>query len=185
MTTFSLIPFQPDQTLPQITITGQIERFTSQLSLTWFITGEIDQIAIAAPNPLPTRQDHLWQTTCFEFFLGLTDQPDYWEFNLSPSGHWNCYRFSDYRQGMVTETALKILPFQFDHLPQRLTLQINLDLSGLLSSSSALMAGITTVIQTLDGNLSYWALTHPGPAADFHRRDSFQLDLPTEIQRAK
>ena len=110
MTAFSLIPFPPDQTLPQITITGHIERLASQLSLTWLVTGEIDQIAIAVPNPSPTRQDHLWQTTCFEFFLGLTDQSDYWEFNLSPSGHWNCYRFSDYRQGMVTETALNFLP---------------------------------------------------------------------------
>ena len=110
MTAFSLIPFPPDQTLPQITITGHIERLASQLSLTWLVTGEIDQIAIPAPNPLPTRQDHLWQTTCFEFFLGLADRPDYWEFNLSPSGHWNCYRFSDYRQGMTTETALKFLP---------------------------------------------------------------------------
>jgi hypothetical protein len=86
---------------------------------------------------------------------------------------------------MVTETAFKISPFQFDHSPQMLTLQINLDLSGLFSSSQAVIAGITTVIQTIDGNLSYWALTHPGPAADFHRRDSFQLDLPTETQRAK
>jgi hypothetical protein len=185
MTAFFLIPFQPDQTLPQITITGQIERLASQLSLSWLVTGEIDQIAIPAPATSPTRQDNLWQTTCFEFFLGLTDQPDYWEFNLSPSGHWNCYRFSDYRQGMVTETAFKISPFQFDHSPQMLTFQINLDLSGLFSSSPALMAGITTVIQTIDGNLSYWALTHPGPEADFHRRDSFQLDLPTETQRAK
>ena len=67
--------------------------------------------------------------------------------------------------------------FQFDHSPQMLTLQINLDLSGLFSSSQAVIAGITTVIQTLDGNLSYWALTHPGPEADFHRRDSFQIDL--------
>jgi hypothetical protein len=185
MTAFSLIPFQPDQTLPTITITGQIERLGSQLFLTFVVTGEIDQIAIPAPTTSPTRQDNLWQTTCFEFFLGLTDQPDYWEFNLSPSGHGHCYHFSDYRQGMAAEMALKILPFQFDKSPQRLILQINLDLSGLFSSSPALMAGITTVIQTIDGNLSYWALTHPGPEADFHRRDSFQLDLPTETQRAK
>ena len=25
--------------------------------------------------------------------------------------------------------------------------------------------------------LTYWALTHPGAQADFHRRDSFQVEL--------
>ena len=39
------------------------------------------------------------------------------------------------------------------------------------------MAGIAAVIKLAGGELTYWALTHPGPAADFHRRDSFVVEL--------
>ena len=39
------------------------------------------------------------------------------------------------------------------------------------------MVGIAAVIKLAGGGLTYWALTHPGPQADFHRRDSFLVEL--------
>jgi len=36
---------------------------------------------------------------------------------------------------------------------------------------------ITAVLQSRDGTCSYWALLHPGPEADFHRREGFALRL--------
>ena len=38
--------------------------------------------------------------------------------------------------------------------------------------------GLTAVIETLDGAISYWALAHPAEKPDFHHPDSFILILP-------
>jgi hypothetical protein len=37
--------------------------------------------------------------------------------------------------------------------------------------------GISSVIQTLDGYETYWALVHPSQQADFHQREGFILAL--------
>jgi hypothetical protein len=46
--------------------------------------------------------------------------------------------------------------------------------------SDLLEIAITAIIQTKDGNETYWALTHPAPQADFHRRESFILELAAQ-----
>ena len=43
------------------------------------------------------RRDGLWEHTCFEAFIGCVDDAGYYEFNLSPSKDWQCYRFEAYR----------------------------------------------------------------------------------------
>ena len=49
------------------------------------------------PFPVfPRRRDRLWEETCLELFLGEEGSERYWEFNLSPAGHWNVYRFEFY-----------------------------------------------------------------------------------------
>jgi hypothetical protein len=187
MTHFSLIPFPDNCPHAEIEITGQIERLDQQLSITFQLTGEIAKIAIALPDDHPSRRNELWQTTCFEFFLGLKNSPKYWEFNLSPAGHWNIYRFDDYRQGMTEELAFESLPFLVKVQPDSLTLSLSLDLGTIISSTQNLEVGITTVIQSKINNLifgqdtidtiTYWALTHVGQEADFHQRKSFILNL--------
>ena len=184
MTHFSLIPFPDNRLHPEIEITGQIERFNQQLSITFQLTGEIEKIAVTPADPNPSRQNELWQTTCFEFFLALKGRPKYWEFNLSPAGYWNIYRFDDYRQGMAEELAFQSLPFLVKIQPDSLTLSLSLDLKTIVSSTQALEVGITTVIQSQINNLiseqdaiTYWALTHVGQEADFHQRNSFILSL--------
>lgn len=175
MSSFRLQPFAA--TPPQIQINGQINRTGDRLSLDYQLQGDVASLAIAPPAPSPTRQDDLWQQTCFEFFLGLKDSPYYWEFNLSPAGDWNVYRFDDYRQGMQVEQAFPELPFSCDRQPNAFTLSLGLDLSLIVAKEQPLAVAITTVIQPLNGDLSYWALSHPGPEADFHRRDGFQIEL--------
>ncbi len=44
----------------------------------------------------------------------MRNSTKYWEFNLSPAGDWNVYRFTDYRQGMEEETAISSLPFNLE-----------------------------------------------------------------------
>jgi hypothetical protein len=184
MTHFSLIPFPDNCPDPEIEITGQIERLNQQLSIAFQVTGEIKKIAVTSPAPNLSRRNELWQTTCFEFFLGLKGSLKYWEFNLSPAGHWNIYRFDDYRQGMTEELAFQSLPFLVKVQADSLTLSLSLNLELIISLTQDLEVGITTVIQTKINNLiseqnsiTYWALTHVAQEANFHQRKSFILGL--------
>ncbi|MEB3310350.1 MAG: DOMON-like domain-containing protein [Snowella sp.] len=177
MTHFSLIPFPDNSPHPDIQIQGEIERVNQQLQITFNLTGELEKVAIASPVDVPTRLDELWQTTCFEFFLGLSGSSRYWEFNLSPAGHWNIYRFDNYRQGMTTETAYQALPFVVQHQSDCFGLILTLDLNPIITPEQELNVGITTVIESKNQTITYWALTHAAKEADFHQRASFTIHL--------
>jgi hypothetical protein len=163
--------------VPNLKIDGSCDRTGDILTISYILNGDLTCINILAPATLPTRQDELWQETCCEFFLGIKNSPRYWEFNLSPAGHWNVYRFDDYRQRMQQETAVTALPFSVERETDKLKLFLKLNLSEFISPQQPLDVGVTAVIKLLTGEVTYWALTHPGEQADFHRRDSFILKL--------
>ena len=174
---FSLIPF-PAPALPALEITGTLSFQDNLLTLRYFLTGSIEDILLSPRSPNPGRKDELWKATCFEFFLALRDQPDYWEFNMSPSGDWNIYHMDEYRRlGFREETAISQLPFQFKQESHQYLLDVSVDLTPLLRSPQEVLIAITAIMQTKDSNETYWALTHPAPYADFHLRESFILTL--------
>ena len=174
---FKLIAYSAPN-LPDIEITGTVARIDNQIAVHYALRGEIDCILFPAPSSIPTRKDDLWRATCFEFFIAIQDHPRYWEFNLSPSGNWNIYAMEAYRQvNMREEPAFTQLPFEFRKINNEVLLDISVDLNPILLPKNILEIGITTIIQTDDGNESYWALTHPGPHADFHLRESFLIKL--------
>ncbi len=172
---FDLQPFEPG--VIDIKITGKIFRDVNKLSLSYKLQGELEKIEIPAIENIPNRKNELWKATCFEFFLGIKNSSSYWEFNLSPRGHWNIYRFDAYRQGMEEEIAVSSLPFSVQRQSDSLLLNLELDLGKFILEEKSLEVGITTVIKDKDGNISYWALTHCGEKADFHLRDSFMVEL--------
>ncbi len=106
---FSLQPFKPTKT--DLQITGNLSRTNHTLSIDYALRGDLDKIEIPTTAETPTRKYGLWETTCFEFFLGLEGSNRYWEFNFSPSGDWNMYRFENYREGMIEDTIIKSIPF--------------------------------------------------------------------------
>ncbi len=175
--TFSLQPFPTNQPLPNLKIAGNISRHENLLIVSYALQGDIKEIEIAAPSDTPARKFKLWEDTCFEFFLGVKNSPEYWEFNLSPAGHWNIYHFDAYRQGMAEETAWRQIPISVQQLSDGLALAVDVDLDHIIRAEQALEVAITTVIKRQDGEVTYWALTHPGAQADFHRRDSFTIEL--------
>ncbi|BAY73616.1 hypothetical protein NIES25_00240 [Nostoc linckia NIES-25] len=175
--TFSLQPFTSSESLANLEITGNISRNINQFSIGYTVTGDLKEIVVASPSNTPSRKHQLWEDTCFEFFFGIKNSPQYWEFNLSPAGHWNVYRFDGYRQGMREETALTILPFNVKNQPDKLLLTLNIDLDKIISPEQIIEVAITTVIKYRNGGITYWALTHRGAEADFHLRDSFILEL--------
>lgn len=146
-------------------------------------------------SPAPQRRDGLWQHTCLEAFLAPVNAEPYWEVNLSPSGDWNVYRLESYRQGLRPEPSVEALPFscrlQPPHTsaavelapgsPEPSTLELELELScplpPELAAAPKLAVGLSAVLESPGGVISYWALHHPRPEADFHARRGWTLRL--------
>jgi hypothetical protein len=173
---FSLQPFSKSPP-SDLEIIGTVARRANVLTISYSLLGDLADVAIDPPAT-PTRQSQLWEATCFEFFLGTKNDKQYWEFNLSPTGHWNVYCFDDYRQGMKEETAFPTLPFSIQTEPDALSVALKLNLGAIFAASQGLEMAIAAVVKHSNGDTSYWALKHPGKEADFHLRDSFTLKLP-------
>ena len=58
-----------------------------------------------------------------------------------------------------------------------MAIALDIGLDKIVPPEQAIEVGITTVIKDRDSEVSYWALTHQGTEADFHRRDSFIITL--------
>jgi len=58
-----------------------------------------------------------------------------------------------------------------------LSLALEFELYRIIPTGQTLGVAMSAVINHKDGKLTYWALTHPGPQPDFHRRDSFIIEL--------
>ncbi|MGB7414853.1 MAG: DOMON-like domain-containing protein [Thermosynechococcaceae cyanobacterium] len=172
---FDLKPFPNQSPVPAIQIKGELSRVCDRIHFRYVVLDPHNEVIIPELSPSQARQHNLWKTTCLELFFGLPESTAYWEVNLSPAGHWNLYRFDDYRAGMREDTAVKMLPFLLHHQPGEFYLQLDLDLQPFAAEDQALEIAISAVIETHDHQVSYWALTHPGEEADFHRRDSFIL----------
>ncbi|MCL5024142.1 MAG: DOMON-like domain-containing protein [Nitrospirae bacterium] len=175
--TFSLRPFRLRGSLPFVEITGSIGRRSGRLAVSYALSGPPGEIVIPATTDTPARRHALWQETCFEFFLSAKNADQYWEFNLSPAGHWNVYRFRFYRKGMQEEEAFASLPFRVRRGPNVLHLSVELSLDKIVPAEQRLGVGISAVLRTGSGEMIYLSLTHPGPKPDFHRRDGFIIEL--------
>ncbi|MER3432187.1 MAG: hypothetical protein C4288_01830 [Leptolyngbya sp. ERB_1_1] len=173
--TFSLYPFDSAFDSSVLNLTGRIARTDHRLILQYDLRDDRSQVLIPVAKAA-NREHNLWKTTCFEFFIGVQNDRQYWEFNLAPSGDWNVYRFDDYRIGMQEETAFESLPFSVETHPDRTSLTIELDLN-LISVTQPLDVGITAVIEQITHKITYWAIEHCGTEADFHIRESFALKL--------
>jgi len=182
---FSLIPF-PAPNIPAISIRGEISLQKNTVHLHYSLAGEIENIVLPPTCLNPSRKDELWKKTCFEFFLVIKDQPQYWEFNMSPSGDWNVYHMDAYRRvGFREETSIQRLPFEARNEMGEFHLNALVDLNPILQQSQFLECGITVIIQTTDGHETYWALAHPAPFADFHLRESFILALAEQAHLSR
>jgi hypothetical protein len=152
---------------------------STRLELHYRVTGTQ---ALLLPEPFqpPQRRDGLWQHTCLEAFIASAEAESYWEFNLCPSGDWNAYHLEAYRNGLQPESFFTTLPFasrrdNTEH--SSLLLHLSCLLPPPLAAAAALQVGLTAVLETRGGALSYWAVHHPGPEADFHHRSGWTLRL--------
>lgn len=174
---FTLQPFSGDKGARPVAIAGVIDREAATLSLEYRLTGRLAAVAIPQRAPKPLRRNGLWQETCFECFLAVKHSPQYWEFNVSPAGHWNVYRFTGYRQGMAEEEAFQSLPSPLTAEAGLLSLALQIDLAKILDGNQCIELAISAVIKYKNAELDYWALCHADAAPDFHRREGFVIRL--------
>lgn len=177
LTPFRLAPFPTGENIPELEINGTLGRQENLLALRYKLVGDMAGLILPGPAETPLRKDNLWQTTCFELFLTEKGATNYWEFNLSPAGHWNAYSFADYRRKMREESAYTSLPFTVDKAEGMLGIALKLQLGEILDKRKNLEAAVCAVIHSARNGLSYWALTHCGTQPDFHRRESFIITL--------
>ncbi len=175
---FSLKPFRKEDR-PDIGISGTIRRRADALHLGCTVFGDLSKVVLPAPEKTRERRDRLWEETCLELFLAEKDSPRYWEFNLSPAGPWNVYRFTSYRKGMEEEPARTSLPFRVrTDAGNSLRLALDLEFGTILPPGKAIEVAVCAVLRTATGGISHWALAHPGPRPDFHNREGFTLAFP-------
>jgi len=148
------------------------------LDLAFVVGCPTDRLVVPAPGA-PARSDGLWRTTCLELFVAA-EAPGYFEFNLSPSGAWAAYRFTDYRAGMA-EAPLDT--------PPRIMVGDEGDVLIVIARLEpplphATMAGLSAVIEEADGTKSFWALAHGDGPPDFHNPEGFIAPLPAPVTSA-
>jgi len=153
---------------------------SDQVLLRYSLMG--DNSTVRFPSDVPCeRKDELWQQTCFELFVAV-EGAAYYEFNFSPSTQWAAYKFDAYRSGMVNAAITKIPVIKSNRTQTSAKLSVLLDLSELtdLSDPAKWRVGLSAVIEEMGGDRSYWALTHPSGAPDFHHIDCFALRMSAQ-----
>lgn len=164
-------PATPCAALRALTVSVAMEEAGWRLD--YRLSGAPATLRLPAPLATPGAADGLWQHTCCELFVAEAGEA-YREFNFSPSGEWAAYAFSTCRQRV--DWAPHAAPQIRVHAEAE-TLTLSAFLPIALLPPQAVALGLSAVIETADGQLSYWALHHAGERPDFHRRESFRLAL--------
>ena len=170
-------PDTADAAVKQLYIGVKAQYQHDDLTLRYELNGDVDIFLI--PEPKPTNEtDGLWQHTCFEAFIAVEEEDAYHEYNFSPSGQWAAYAFSKYRirKDWQAQNAPAI---HFVRTDEQIVLTAVIDNSDLPDNplNKSYRLGLATVLETNNGELSYWALCHPSGKPDFHHRTGFTLSF--------
>ena len=172
---FELKPFAP---CPKVhRITGDFRPGSGEITCEWQLAGDIDGIRWPAADGECGRRMGLWEHTCFEFFIGRAGSSVYYEFNLSPAGHWNSFGFSDLRSGMHETDLLVCRHSSLQYEAGIVTISAALDarLASREIIETRARVGISAVIEDSHGQRHYFALAHASGRPDFHLPDNHLL----------
>lgn len=151
-----------------------IRRTWAELELNFRLDGDISHICLTPPGA-----GELWRHTCFEAFVAIDGQAAYHEFNFAPSREWHIYAFRAYRDPISLSNVLHSPIVAVSSTDGRLELGVRIALTDLspIHSYSPLRLGLSAVIESQNGSLSYWSMHHPAAKPDFHHADAFALRL--------
>ena len=120
----------------------------------------------------PSRSDFLWEQTCFECFFDTGDKA-YFELNATPNGHYNLYRFDDYRtpntqpptwaDGSIEQLDGTLAEYQSYHFDVKMDAILAMDIIYINP----------TAIFYQDGKPHFFAVKHTSPP-DFHNKAYWQ-----------
>jgi glutaredoxin-related protein len=174
MAKFSLIPFDP-QSAPKIYIESELNKTNESIFISYKLQGDLSSIELGDGNPKHAREIKLWEKTCFELFI-KDNNNSYIEFNFSPDFEWNCFYFE--KKGNALEEYKKMELVKFDILFSNEVVHVIVELHNNMFPDhffdGSLSAGISSVIKSKNGILSYWALSHEDQRPNFHHFDSFK-----------
>lgn len=168
-------PTTPCAAVRRITATIAPTGAHAELEIRYRVEGEVGRLRLPLPGTA-RRRDELWQHSCFEAFLQPDASDSYHEFNFAPSGDWAAYRFRT-RRGEWVFPAMPAPRISFQRFADACELSASVPTAALpeLAAAVTLHAGLTAVIETDDGRLSYWALAHGGDDPDFHDPATYTL----------
>jgi hypothetical protein len=175
-------PETADAAIKQLYIGVKALYQDGDLTLRYELVGDLDNLLIPKAQ-LPGETDELWQHTCFEAFMAVEEEDAYHEFNFSPSGQWAAYAFDDYR--VRKEWRASNAPaMHCVHSDEQLSLTATITNANLPDNpfNKSYRLGLSAVLETKNGDLSYWALCHPSGKPDFHRRTGFTLSFNLPIR---
>jgi len=178
MTQFKLKPFVPNKAIKSVSghISSVLNQKIYSLSLSFYVTGNIESLKLPKTIDRPHREDELWNTTCFELFLSQDNLPRYHEFNYSPSGHWQSYSFTQYRAGKNECKHLTLIKSQLSKEPNKLCINLELAYASHDIVTNNMKMGISCVLHDLSGAYHYYSLGH-SLKADFHNKRFHLLNL--------
>jgi len=187
---FTLQPFTADPARNQPAINGQLHTQNDKFIIEFNTMQTHDNIKwldftqTSLKND-QQRQDNLWKQTCFELFVSSYGTSKYREFNFSPSGKWNSYDFTGYRQNPKNAEMESPHIKSITTLPDTHLLSVTLPFANLMQdfnshSNQEIQFGVTAVVQYTDQSYDYYAHRHCGQEPDFHLRDSFDIHMSYE-----
>jgi hypothetical protein len=170
-------PETADPAIKALYIGVKAQYHQGYLTIRYELQGDIGKFLIPEPQP-PSVADELWRHTCFEAFIAVVEEAPYYEFNFSPSGQWAAYAFDDYRVRKAWQPS-HAPAIHFARTDSQLVLTAVISEADLPDNprNQPYRLGLTAVLETKVGDLSYWALFHPSGKPDFHHRNGFTLSL--------
>jgi hypothetical protein len=168
-------PTTPVSAIDDITLEWSMSD-SGTIWLRYHASGNVGEVKLPNHQDTPLRMDNLWENTCFELFLSEPETERYCEFNFSPSGNWAAYSFPRYRDAMEPLSLVQTPEIFMDFSDSHIALEVTLELP-VIWAQNELNAGLSAVIETQNGEKSFWALAHPAAKPDFHHRDGFTLKM--------
>ena len=161
------------------------QRNDTKVSIEFKLIGKIPLVDLGKPGLVShqNRENFLWQHTCFEGFIGLPTEEKYWEFNITPLGGWNFYRFTSYREDMIEDSRVKQIIILHTNDSGQYSVTCDIDFSDIREvkdhweKGETVLLGLSAVIEMKNGQKTYCALKHCGERPDFHAKKSFSLRL--------
>ncbi len=169
---FQLKPFNENK---KYSVNCDLKHLDHGIEVTFVVHGDLENLYVPAKNSKPKRLDDLWKTTCFETFVKPKMAQNYYEVNASPSGDWNLYQFSDYHKDMAEASSVKDFKIQSILEKNSLTCSYFINLKEISLPNKNLDIGLSCILQTKAGELSYWAVNHQKQKdkPDFHLAANF------------